>query len=36
MKELDEKVMKSIDDENEIRWYVVNTYAGHELSLIHI
>lgn len=30
MKELDEKVMKSIDDENEIRWYVVNTYAGHE------
>lgn len=30
MSELDEKVAKAIDDENEIRWYVVNTYAGHE------
>ena len=23
-------VRKAIDDEHEKRWYVVNTYAGHE------
>ena len=23
-------VISAIDDEHETRWYVVNTYAGHE------
>ena len=26
----DLRIHKAVDDENEIRWYVVNTYAGHE------
>ncbi|EFC05469.1 transcription termination/antitermination factor NusG [Bulleidia extructa W1219] len=30
MSEMDEKIVKATDDENEVRWYVVNTYAGHE------
>ena len=26
----EEKARQAVDDENEKRWYVVNTYAGHE------
>ena len=26
----DKAVISAIDDEHETRWYVVNTYAGHE------